>query len=110
MSIDPCPPPMTPPARIRHALLIHGAGAGGWEWNRWQEVLRARGLVTAAPDLRPAPEGLAATTLEYYRRQVRAELEALPRPRAAIGASLGGLLAWLCADLADAAVLINPLP
>lgn len=101
---------MTPPARIRHALLIHGAGAGGWEWNRWQEVLRARGMSTTAPDLRPAPEGLAATTLDHYRRQVRAELEALPRPRAAIGASLGGLLAWLCADLADAVVLINPVP
>jgi pimeloyl-ACP methyl ester carboxylesterase len=101
---------MTPRACIRHALLIHGAGAGGWEWNLWQDVLRSRGLGTVAPDLRPAPEGLAATTLDHYRRQVRAELEALPRPRAVIGASLGGLLAWLCADLADAVVLINPVP
>ncbi|WP_081931161.1 alpha/beta hydrolase [Lysobacter antibioticus] len=104
------PDPMTPRACIRHALLIHGAGAGGWEWNLWQDVLRSRGLGTVAPDLRPAPEGLAATTLDHYRRQVRAELEALPRPRAVIGASLGGLLAWLCADLADAVVLINPVP
>lgn len=101
---------MTLRACIRHALLIHGAGAGGWEWNLWQGVLRARGMTTTAPDLRPAPQGLAATTLDHYRRQVRAELEALPRPRAAIGASLGGLLAWLCADLVDAVVLINPLP
>ncbi|WP_082638237.1 alpha/beta fold hydrolase [Lysobacter antibioticus] len=104
------PDPMTPRACIRHALLIHGAGAGGWEWNLWQDVLRSRGLGTVAPDLRPAPEGLAATTLDHYRRQVRAELDALPRPRAVIGASLGGLLAWLCADLADAVVLINPVP
>ncbi|MGO1073091.1 alpha/beta hydrolase [Lysobacter sp. CA199] len=101
---------MTPPTPIRHALLIHGAGAGGWEWDLWREVLHARGLITVAPDLRPAPQGLAATTLDDYREQMRAELAALPRPRVAIGASLGGLLAWLCGDLADAMVLINPLP
>ena len=94
---------------ILNALLIHGAGAGGWEWNLWREVLHARGLDTLAPDLQPGPNGLAATTLDDYREQTRASLAAMPRPRAAIGASLGGLLAWLCGDLADAMILINPL-
>lgn len=95
---------------IRHVLLIHGAGAGGWEWNVWREVLHARGFVTCAPDLQPAAGGLAATRLDDYREQVGAALAGLPRPCALIGASLGGLLAMLCADRADALVLINPLP
>lgn len=101
---------MTELPAIRHALLIHGAGGGGWEWNLWREVLQARGIAVHAPDLQPAPAGLEATTLEDYRAQTRAALAALPRPRAAIGASLGGLLVWLCGDLADALVLVNPLP
>ncbi|QQP96034.1 alpha/beta hydrolase [Lysobacter enzymogenes] len=101
------PPADTP---IRYALLLHGAGAGAWEWNLWRDALHARGIDTRAPDLQPSPAGLEATTLADYREQARAALAALPRPRAAIGASLGGLLAWLCGDLADALVLVNPLP
>lgn len=97
-------------APIRHVLLIHGAGGGGWEWTLWCELLRARGLLAHAPDLRPAPGGLASTGFDDYAAQARAALEALPRPRALIGASLGGLLALRCADAADALVLVNPLP
>ena len=48
--------------------------------------------------------------LEDYAAQVRAALVALPRPRALVGASLGGLLALRCAREADALVLVNPLP
>ncbi|QSX78354.1 alpha/beta fold hydrolase [Agrilutibacter solisilvae] len=94
----------------RHALLLHGAGGGGWEWNRWHGALAAHGITVAAPDLQPAAAGLAATTLADYVEQARAALDALPRPRAVIGASLGGLLAWACAEAADALVLVNPLP
>lgn len=101
---------MPQPPAIRHALLIHGAGAGGWEWNLWREVFAARGIQACAPDLHASPAGLEATTLDDYRVQVGFALAALPRPRAAVGASLGGLLAWLCGDLADALVLVNPLP
>lgn len=97
-------------ARVRHALLVHGAGGGGWEWALWRAAFAARGIETAAPDLVPAPHGLAATTFDDYRGQVRAALETLPRPRALAGASLGGLLAAACADGADALVLVNPLP
>src|SRR5262245_18233234 len=98
---------MKPTRTATHQPLhIHGAGAGGWEWNLWREVLQARGIAAHAPDLQPAAQGLAATTLEDYRQQMRTALSALPRPRAAIGASLGGLLAWLCGDLADALILI----
>lgn len=98
------------PAPIRHALLLHGAGGGGWEWNLWRGVLAASGIEVATPDLQPSGDGLAATTFEDYRSQARALLRDLPGPRALIGASLGGLLAMGCADEADALVLVNPLP
>lgn len=98
------------PAPVRHALLLHGAGGGGWEWNLWRGALAASGIEVATPDIQPAAGGLEATTFEDYLSQVRAALRALPRPRALIGASLGGLLAMACADEADALVLVNPLP
>jgi pimeloyl-ACP methyl ester carboxylesterase len=93
-----------------HALLIHGAGGGAWEWNRWQGVLEAHALSVEAITLAPVASGLAATRLHDYLDQVRAALQAMPHPRVAIGASLGGLLAALCARDADAVVLVNPLP
>jgi len=92
------------------ALLVHGAGGGGWEWNVWRGVFAAHGFDVHAPDLQPSPQGLAATTFEDYRVQVRDALEALPRPRALVGASLGGLLAVANAASADALVLVNPIP
>lgn len=95
---------------IGHAVLVHGAGGGAWEWNLWRGVLQARDMAVSTPDLAAGPAGLAATGLEDYAMQVVAALGALPRPRALVGASLGGLLALRCAGLADALVLVNPLP
>lgn len=96
--------------RTTSALLIHGAGGGGWEWNVWRAMFEAAGLATVAPDLRPAPAGIAATRLHDYRAQMQAALLALPRPRAVIGASLGGLVALGLAGDADACVAVNPIP
>lgn len=98
------------PSRVRHALLLHGAGGGGWEWNQWRHVLTASRIEAVTPDLQPAADGLEITTFDDYLAQARAALRVLPRPRALIGASLGGLLAMACADQADALVLVNPLP
>lgn len=91
-------------------VLVHGAGAGGWEWAAWARVFAAAGHVVAAPDLAPAPAGLAATGFDDYLAQVRAWVAASPRPRVLVGASLGGLLAAAAADGVDALVLVNPLP
>ncbi len=99
-----------PPAQVRHAVLVHGAGGGGWEWEIWRRVLEARAIACVCVDLEPVAAGLAATTLDDYRNQVRLALKALPRPRALVGASLGGLLAASSAASADALVLVNPLP
>lgn len=96
--------------RIRSVLMVHGGGGGGWEWNVWRGVFEATRLNVSAPDLRAAPAGLADTGFADYAAQVREAIERLPRPRALVGASLGGLLAMACADAADALVLVNPLP
>lgn len=95
---------------VRSALCVHGAGGGGWEWGIWARVFSAAGIEVVAPDLRCAAPGLAATTLDDYSRQVAEALIALPRPRVLVGASLGGLLAVMQANAADALVLVNPLP
>ncbi|RDY67128.1 alpha/beta fold hydrolase [Lysobacter soli] len=95
---------------IRRAVLVHGAGGGGWEWNVWRRVFAALGIEAQALDLQPAEDGLEATGLADYAAQVSTALEASPRPCAVVGASLGGLLAMVCADAADALVLVNPLP
>ena len=93
-----------------NALMIHGAGGGGWEWAIWKNVFDAHGAAAHAIDLQPADQGLATTALNDYQRQVEEALSMLPGPRVAIGASLGGLLAAACGGRADALVLVNPLP
>lgn len=98
------------PRSTRTAVFVHGAGGGGWEWAAWQRVFAAAGWDTLAPDLRPAPAGLAATTLGDYAAQVHGWVAPAARPRVLVGASLGGLLAAMHADAADALALVNPLP
>lgn len=75
-----------------------------------------------APDLQPVAEGLAQTRLADYSTQVRehagnlrsgpAEAGLSPRKPNIIlvGASLGGLLALMNAEQADALILVNPMP
>lgn len=92
------------------ALLIHGAGGGAWEWDIWCAVFAAHGVDALCPDLGDSPQGAASTTLDDYVRQARMALASLPRPRAVIGASLGGLIAAMVAGDADRLILVNPLP
>lgn len=96
-------------------MFVHGAGGGGWEWAVWARVFAAQGHAVLAPDLRPGPGGLAATSLDDYADQVR-EWIAIARRVAPgqglvlVGASLGGLLALMARTHADALVLVNPMP
>lgn len=99
----------------RVAVFVHGAGGGGWEWGMWARVFAAHGFGVVARDLVAAPSGLAATTLQDYAVQVDDWLVDARRRHpgafvALVGASLGGLLALMRADAADALVLINPMP
>lgn len=96
-------------------MFVHGAGGGGWEWAVWARVFAAHGHAVLAPDLRPGPDGLAATSLDDYALQVRewiatARAAAPGRGVALVGASLGGLLALMHRGQADALVLVNPMP
>ena len=112
--MDSSPGPQVTAAPLA-AVFVHGAGGGGWEWAIWGRVFAAHGHAVLVPDLCPVPGGLAATTLADYAAQVR---EWISRARAAfpgrrivlVGASLGGLLARMQADAADALVLVNPMP
>lgn len=95
-------------------MFVHGAGGGGWEWDVWGRVFAAAGFRVSAPDLQPAAGGLAATTLADYAAQVGDWLADARAEGAGdavlVGASLGGLLALMNADGAQALVLVNPLP
>jgi pimeloyl-ACP methyl ester carboxylesterase len=99
-----------PRSHRRTVLFVHGAGGGGWEWNIWARVFATQDIVVAAPDLLPVASGLSQTRLADYSTQVRGAALAMPMPRVFVGASLGGLLALMNADIADAMVLVNPLP
>lgn len=102
--------PLTP-----RAVFVHGAG-GGWEWAIWRRVFAVRKLRVCAPELLPAPAGLAATSFDDYRVQVdrwcRPESTQDSAPILLVGASLGGLLAIAVAAevVARALLLVNPLP
>lgn len=91
-------------------VLLHGAGGGAWEWRVWGRVFTAAGVDVLAPDLQPADTGVAATTLDDYRRQV----EALAGEGGVflVGASLGGWLALSASARVEpsARILVNPVP
>lgn len=97
-------------AIVPSCLMIHGAGGDAWERTLWGEVFAACDVHCEAISLAPATGGLAATQFDDYLDQVCAALMRLPRPRVAVGASLGGLLAACAAEMVDALVLVNPLP
>ncbi len=94
-----------------YVVCIHGAGGGGWEYDRWQPILVAAGYTVIAPDLQPAATGLADTDFDDYLAQVQAWL---PTDGALIlvGASMGGILALKLAAAVEptALVLINSVP
>ncbi len=92
-------------------LMVHGAGGGGWEYRFWQEELKGQGWKTLAPDLMPAPAGLAETTLDDYVNQV-VKLGKKEGRVVLVGASMGGpIVLRAAASLKPVAiVLVNPVP
>lgn len=94
------------------ALMIHGAGGGGWEWKFWQEEFERAGWKVIAPDLMPAKAGIAATTAEDYIEQVVQAATAAGEQPVLIGASMGGILALKAAERLKprAIVLVNSVP
>ena len=102
-------------APSRQVVLVHGAGGGGWEFDVWRRRGGPFGTWAAvARDLEPSKSGLAATTLSDYATQVvgwSTDASTPPRPRALVGASMGGAVALLAAPRVRprAIVLVNPV-
>jgi pimeloyl-ACP methyl ester carboxylesterase len=78
------------------AVMVHGAGGGGWEYRLWKPVFENAGYRVVSADLEPAASGLAATTVEDYVKQIAAWSG--DGPAVLIGASMGGVLALLAAE------------
>lgn len=93
------------------AVMIHGAGGGGWEYDAWRPVFERAGYRVVAPDLQPVKAGLAATRYEDYVQQVEAWCPQKV-PFVLIGASMGGMLAVSASAKTQpsALVLINSVP
>lgn len=94
------------------AVMIHGAGGGGWEWRFWQEEFERAGWKVVAPDLMPAEEGIGSTTVEDYIEQVVQAASTAGESPVLIGASMGGILALKAAERVKprAIVLVNSVP
>jgi len=97
------------PAPANVAVMIHGAGGGGWEYHLWKPVFERAGWKVVAPDLAPSPEGLAKTTFADYAEQVKTWCKREGGKLIIIGASMGGALALGAAETVnpDAIVLVN---
>ena len=95
----------------RMVVMVHGAGGGSWEWQRWCPLFQDARWSVVAAHLVPAEGGIEATRLEDYLRQVRA-LAQQYCPAVLCGASMGGWLAMKVSEETPAAalVLVNPIP
>ena len=78
------------------AVMIHGAGGGGWEYKFWQTRFEQDGYRVIAPDLRPVNGDYAKTKLSDYVSQIVAASGA--QPDVLIGASMGGVLVLKAAE------------
>ena len=88
--------------------MIHGAGGGGWEYDKWKPVFEKAGWKVVNKDLVPINGKYEETTVVDYVGQV---LSWTPRTGKVvyIGASMGGILALKANELAEvkAIVLVN---
>ncbi len=93
------------------ALMIHGAGGGGWEYHYWQQPFKDAGFEVIAPDLLPTQNDYAKTTFPDYLAQIQIHGKS-KKPLVLIGASMGGILALKSAETLhpDLIILINSVP
>ncbi len=93
-------------------VMIHGAGGGGWEYAKWKPVFEREGWKVIAPDLVPAKDGLAKTTVADYVAQVKSWVPHNHKRLVLVGASMGGILALKTAETLkpDALILVNSVP
>ena len=86
------------------AVMVHGAGGGGWEYHYWRPIFEKAGFRVVAPDMMPTSKGLAETTFDDYVQQV---VKASGKsPEVLIGASMGGSLVLKAAETCKPKTLI----
>jgi pimeloyl-ACP methyl ester carboxylesterase len=93
------------------AIMIHGAGGGGWEYHYWEQPFKEAGFDVIAPDLLPNENDYAKTTFPDYLTQITAKVKN-KKPLVLIGASMGGILVLKSAETIhpDLIILINSVP
>ena len=93
-------------------VMIHGAGGGGWEYDRWRPIFAHNGWKVIALDLVPVSGGLEATHFDDYVKQVLEWIPVRRKKLVIVGASMGGVLALKVAEKVpvDALILVNSAP
>lgn len=93
-------------------IMIHGAGGGGWEYDKWKPVFAKVGWKVIAKDLLPAKGGLEQTKFQDYLDQTKTWVPKSHRRLVIIGASMGGILTLKLTESLkpDGIILINSVP
>ena len=91
---------MSRPASV---LFVHGAGSGPWVFDAW--LASFTDVVVDAVELQAELDIASATMSDYVQRAVVAARR-LPPPVALCGWSMGGLIALLAAEQAEACALV----
>jgi pimeloyl-ACP methyl ester carboxylesterase len=100
-------------------VMLHGASAGGWCFDKFRGVFESLGWTCHAPDLighgkdkAGADTKLVGVGLTNYRAEFAAFLETLPSQPVLLGHSMGAVLAQQLAasGLARSLILVSPAP
>ena len=100
-------------------VMLHGANAGGWCFDRFRAVFEGEGFTCHAPDLighgkdkGNAAEVLKGVGIADYRAEMAAFVGGFASPPVLLGHSMGAVIAQLLAaqGMASALVLAAPAP
>jgi non-heme chloroperoxidase len=100
-------------------VMVHGANAGGWCFDRFRDVFESRGFTCHTPDLigHGKDKGSATTALMNvgiadYREQIEAFIKTLPAVPVLLGHSMGAVIVQQLAakGLAKSLILVSPAP
>ena len=100
-------------------VMLHGASAGGWCFDRFRGVFESLGWTCHAPDLighgkdlADADAKLAGVGMADYRTELTEFLKTFAAPPVLLGHSMGAVLAQqlATAGFARALVLVSPAP